>query len=161
MPTVASAGCFADVMPLNPPSDLERAHWALRAYDIMALATVSASGPYAAGVYFAPELTETGVQLLIATVGGSRVHREIGADPRVAFMCSPGNPSRWVQGAGDAVLIPDSREHAALFDRLLAHAAGARQFVVQPGAQPAVITVRSLTVVEEAGKPPLVIDLAR
>ena len=86
---------------------LERALWALRAYDTVALATSSAAGPHVAGVFFAPERSEFGIRLLIATRAGSRLQRELAADSRVAFMCSPGNASRWIQGGGIAALVED------------------------------------------------------
>jgi hypothetical protein len=142
-------------MSVTPASDVERALWALRAYDTTALATVSAEGPHVAGVFFAPELIDNGLQLLIATIAGSRKQREMVDDPRVAFMCSPGNPSRWVQGSGTSEVVFDEGRHAALYERLIAHAAGARPFVERLTTYPAIITVKTLKVVEEAGKPAL------
>jgi len=144
-------------MSVTPASDVARALWALRAYDTTALATVSAGGPHVAGVFFAPELTEHGMQLLIATIAGSRKQREMVDDPRVAFMCSPGNPSRWVQGSGRAEVIFDEALQPALYERLIAHAAGARPFVERLSTYPAIIMVETLKVVEEAGKPSLLL----
>ena len=127
---------------------LERALWALRAYDTMALATTSPAGPHVAGVFFAPERTETGIRLLIATRGGSRLHRELAADPRVAFMCSPGNASRWIQGGGTASVVEDTGLRTDLARRLIDHAAGAQAYVDGPGVLPVTIAVRWLKVVE-------------
>jgi len=127
---------------------LERALWALRAYDTMALATTSPAGPHVAGVFFAPERTETGIRLLIATRGGSRLHRELAADPRVAFMCSPGNASRWIQGGGTASVVEDAGLRTDLARRLIDHAAGAQAYVDGPGVLPVTIAVRWLKVVE-------------
>ena len=136
-------------------ADIERALWALRGYEVMALAVTGEGGPHVAGVYFAPEPAEGGVQLLVALAGGSRLERAMAADPRVAFMCSPGNPSRWIQGSGHAVLVGDATRRAALFDRLIAHAAGARAFVDDPAALPGIIVVETVKVVEDAQGTPL------
>jgi nitroimidazol reductase NimA-like FMN-containing flavoprotein (pyridoxamine 5'-phosphate oxidase superfamily) len=135
-------------------SEVERALWALRGYDTTALGTVSEKGPHVAGVFFAPEMNASGgIQLLIATIKGSRKQREMADDPRVAFMCSPGNPSRWVQGTGTAQLVADESRHAEVFRRLTMHAAGAAQFIERLPVMPAIITVRTLKVVEGLGTP--------
>lgn len=147
-----------DAMAVVSSNDVERAVWALRAYDTTALGTVSAAGPHVAGVFFAPEAGEGGgIQLLIATIRGSRKQREMAADERVAFMCSPGNPSRWIQGTGAAALVHDESQWNELFHRLTAHAAGAAQFIERLPVMPAVITVRTIKVVEAAGTPPLLL----
>jgi hypothetical protein len=127
---------------------LERALWALRAYDTMALATSSPAGPHVAGVFFAPERLDTGIRLLIATRGGSRLHRELVADPRVAFMCSPGNASRWIQGGGTASVVEDPGLRIELARRLIDHAAGAQAYIEGPEVLPVIIAVRWLKVVE-------------
>lgn len=145
-------------MAVTAGSDLDRAMWALRAYDTTALGTVSAQGPHVAGVFFAPELDDSGgIRLLIATIKGSRKQREMADDPRVAFMCSPGNPSRWIQGTGMAELVADDTRHPELFRRLVAHAAGAEAFIERLPVMPAIITVRTLKVVEAAGSPALLL----
>jgi nitroimidazol reductase NimA-like FMN-containing flavoprotein (pyridoxamine 5'-phosphate oxidase superfamily) len=145
-------------MAVVSSTDLDRAMWALRAYDTTALGTVSSHGPHVAGVFFAPELTESGrIHLLIATINSSRKQREMREDPRVAFMCSPGNPSRWVQGTGAAQVIDDEDRHHDLFRRLVSHAAGAQQFIERLPVTPAVITVQTLKVVEAAGSPALLL----
>jgi Pyridoxamine 5'-phosphate oxidase len=136
---------------------MERALWALRAYDTMALATTSAAGPHVAGVFFAPERTEHGIRLLIAARGGSRVHRELEADPRVAFMCSPGNASRWIQGGGTASVLVDPGQRMELERRLTAHAAGAEAYVEGPDVLPVAIAVRWLKVVEARDGPHLLL----
>jgi hypothetical protein len=130
------------------PLALERALWALRAYDTMALATTGPAGPHVAGVFFAPERTATGIRLLIATRGGSRLHRELAADPRVAFMCSPGNASRWIQGGGIASVVEDPGLRMDVVRRLIDHAAGAQAYVEGPEVLPVTIAVRWLKVVE-------------
>lgn len=136
--------------------DLERALWALRAYDTTALATVSAAGPHVAGVFYAPEIEGTGIRLLCAVLDGSRKAADIASDPRVAFVCSPGNPSRWIQGRGTAVRPDvDGAGRLEIFRRLVAHAPGARQFVDRLPVSPVVVTVRELKVVEALGSPPL------
>ena len=89
-------------MSVAARADVEHALWALRAYDTTALATVSDSGPHVAGVFFAPEIEDGRIQLLLAVLDRSRKAADMAADPRVAFMCSPGNPSRWIQGWGTA-----------------------------------------------------------
>jgi Pyridoxamine 5'-phosphate oxidase len=132
----------------NGDVGLERALWALRAYDTMALATASPAGPHVAGVFFAPERTKTGIRLLIATRGGSRLHRELAAEPRVAFMCSPGNASRWIQGGGTASVVADGGLRTDLARRLIDHAAGAQAYVEGPEVLPVTIAVRWLKVVE-------------
>jgi hypothetical protein len=127
---------------------LERALWALRAYDTVALATSSPAGPHVAGVFFAPERTESGIRLLIATRAGSRLQREIEADPRVAFMCSPGNASRWIQGGGIASVVNDPAARTHIAQRLIEHAAGAQAYVEGPEVLPVTISVQWLKVVE-------------
>ncbi len=77
MSSAASEAGDATVTPLA----LERALWALRAYDTIALATTGQARPHVAGVFFAPERTDTGIRLLIATRAGSRLLRELEADP--------------------------------------------------------------------------------
>jgi hypothetical protein len=136
---------------------LERALWALRAYDAMALATASDAGPHVAGVFFAPERTDAGIRLLIATRGGSRLHRELSADPRVAFMCSPGNASRWIQGGGIASIVDDPGQRTDVARRLIDHAAGAEAYVERPDVLPVTIDVRWLKVVEARDGPHLLL----
>lgn len=136
--------------------DLQRALWALRAYDTTALATVSAAGPHVAGVFFAPEIEGERIRLLAAIIDGSRKAADLADDPRVAFVCSPGNPSRWIQGSGTAYR-PDADDagRMEIFRRLVAHAPGARQFVDGLPVHPVIIEVRDLKVVEAIGTPPL------
>lgn len=138
---------------------LERALWALRAYDTMALATVSADGPHVAGVFFAPERDGGGLRLLLAILRNTRKQSDIAADHRVAFMCSPGNPSRWIQGSGRATLVSDEARHHDLYMRLIDHAAGARTFVDNLPVMPVILSIERLKVVEEAGRPPLLLEL--
>jgi hypothetical protein len=136
--------------------DVERALWALRAYDTTSLATVSAAGPHVAGVFFAPEIAEGRIRLLVAVLDGSRKATDIEADPRIAFMCSPGNPSRWIQGWGTATTPQvDDSARLEIFRRLVAHAPGARQFVDTLPVHPVIVHVRELKVVEALGSPPL------
>ncbi len=138
--------------------EVERALWALRAYDTTALATVSDAGPHVAGVFFAPEIEEGRIRLLLAVLDGSRKAEDIANDDRVAFMCSPGNPSRWVQGSGRATLVEDESRHHELYMRLLDHAPGARAFVEDVRVMPVVCDVERLRVVEAEGRPPLLLD---
>ena len=135
---------------VDEPGDagLERALWALRAYDTIALATSSAAGPHVAGVFFAPERAGTGIRLLIAMRDGSRLHRELQADPRVAFMCSPGNASRWIQGGGTASMVSDPAIRTDITRRLIEHAAGAQQYVEGSDVLLVTIAVGWLKVVE-------------
>jgi Pyridoxamine 5'-phosphate oxidase len=136
---------------------LERALWALRAYDTIALATSSDAGPHVAGVFFAPELIEAGIRLLIATRRGSRLHRELEADPRVAFMCSPGNASRWIQGGGVASIVSGPGRRTDVTRRLIEHAAGARPYIEGPEVIPMTIAVSWLKVVEARDGPHLLL----
>ena len=136
---------------------LERALWALRAYDTIALATVSPAGPHVAGVFFAPEQTGAGIRLLLAARSGSRLHRELEADPRVAFMCSPGNASRWIQGGGIAAVAAGAAFRTSITRRLVAHAAGAAPYVEGPDVVPVIVTVRWLRVVEAREGPHLML----
>jgi nitroimidazol reductase NimA-like FMN-containing flavoprotein (pyridoxamine 5'-phosphate oxidase superfamily) len=140
--------------------DVDRAIWALRAYDTLALATISAAGPHVAGVYFAPEAGERGVQLIIVTLRDSRLQREMAADPRVAFLCSPGNASRWIQGTGAAAFVSDDDQSESVLARLTAHAPGATQFVESAAVQPAIITVDALKIVEASDRAPLLLTFA-
>lgn len=89
-----------------------------------------------------------GIRLLIATRAGSRLHRELQADPRVAFMCSPGNASRWIQGGGTASVVTDPGVRTHIAQRLIEHAAGAQQYVEGPEVLPVTISVGWLKVVE-------------
>jgi hypothetical protein len=138
----------AEPSPEAGDAGLERALWALRAYDTIALATSSAAGPHVAGVFFAPERDGAGIRLLIAMRGGSRLHRELQADPRVAFMCSPGNASRWIQGGGAATVVSDQGTRTEITRRLIEHAAGAQPYVEGPELLAVTIAVAWLKVVE-------------
>jgi len=137
--------------------DVDRAVWALRAYETIALATVSASGPHVAAFFFAPEGFAGGVRLVIAMARDSRVHREITADPRVAFMCYPGNATRWITGRGVAQPEGDGAE-ALLEARLLAHAPGARAFVDSASVVSVIVEARRLEIVQALDTPPWVLD---
>lgn len=140
---------------------LERALWSLRAYDAMALATTGEDGPQVAGVFFAPEISDGGgIRLIIATLGDTLLHRSLQRDPHVAFLCSPGSASRWVQGTGVAELIADQLRHADLHERLMAHAPGARAYVERFPMVPALILVRRLKIVDAIDAVPLLLDLA-
>ncbi|MGH7722817.1 MAG: hypothetical protein ACRENL_08320 [Candidatus Dormibacteria bacterium] len=139
-------------------ADVQRALWALRAYDTTALATVSAAGPRVAGVFFAPEVEGDRIRLLLAVLDGSRQAADIAQDSRVAFMCSPGNPSRWIQGWGAATRPAlDDAGRLEMFRRLVAHAPGAQQFLDRPPVHPVIVDVRELRIVEVLGTPPLVL----
>jgi hypothetical protein len=145
-------------MTVETTAEVERALWALRAYDTTSLATISESGPHVAGVFFAPEVENGRIRLLLAVLDDSRKAADIARDPRVAFMCSPGNPSRWIQGWGSASRADvDEPGRLELFRRLLAHAPGARQFVDHLPVHPFIVAVRELKVVEVLGKPPLLL----
>jgi hypothetical protein len=141
------------------PADLERALAALLGYDTMALATVSAEGPHVAGVFFAPQAVEGGgIRLLLAVLRDSRKHRELLGDPRVAFVCSPGRPTRWVQGSGLA-RVASGGEGDEVLRGLEAHSPDAAAFVSRLPVAPVVLAVRTLKVVEELGRPALVLEL--
>jgi hypothetical protein len=129
------------------PADVDRALWALKAYDTLALGTVSAAGPHVAGVFFAPEAHQDGVRLVLALLRDSRKHRELLADPRVAFMCSPGKPTRWIQGSGVAAGVDDEAEGALMLRRLVEHAPGASVFVDRLPVVPVTVSVHALKVV--------------
>ncbi len=151
-------------MTVDAPSgdEVSRALWALRAYDTISLATVSQAGPHVAGVFFAPEMEAGGIRLLLAVLDGSRKAADIAGDPRVAFMCSPGNPSRWIQGWGSAWRADvDDPGRMEIFRRLVAHAPGARQFVDRLPVHPFMVAVRELKVVEAAGRTPLLLSFDR
>ena len=144
---------------MSSGADVERALWALRAYDTTALATISEAGPHVAGVFFAPEIADGRIQLLLAVLDGSRKAADIATDARVAFMCSPGNPSRWIQGSGSATRADvDEAGRLELFRRLVAHAPGAQQFVDRLPVQPFVVAVRQLKIVEVLSNPPLLLS---
>ena len=138
---------------------LERALWSLRAYDAMALATSDSDGPYVGGVFFAPELADGGIRLVIATLPDTRLQAQMRANPRVAFMCSPGSAARWIQGSGLVALVDDAARHADLQQRLVAHAPGARDYVERFATVPAIITVRRLKIVEAIDREPVVLEL--
>lgn len=138
---------------------LERALWSLRAYDALALATITEQGPQVAGVFFAPEIAGRGIRLIIATLGDTVLHRSLQRYSRVAFLCSPGTASRWVQGTGVAELVDDPLRHADLHERLMAHAPGARAYVERFPMVPALIAVRHLKIVEALDAQPQLLDL--
>ena len=152
---------MTEVLEAADDAEVERALWALRAYDTISLATTSPAGPHVAGVFFAPERTTDGIRLLIAMRDGSRLHRELEADPRVAFMCSPGNASRWIQGGGAAAVVDDQGQRTELSRRLIEHAAGAQAYVEGPDVLPVTIAVRWLKVVEARDGPHLVLNFGR
>lgn len=143
----------------SSPADVERALWALKAYDVLALATVSADGPHVAGAFFAPEPHAGGIRLLLAILKDSRKHRELVADPRVAILCSPGNPTRWIQASGVARQVDDAEEGALMLRRLVEHAPGASVFVDRLPVVPMTVELRALKVVEDLGQPPLLVEL--
>jgi hypothetical protein len=136
-------------------ADIERALWSLQAYDTTALATVSDAGPRVGGAFFVPERTFEGIRMVIAQLRDSRALHDMALDPRVAFICSPGSPARWIQGTGTATLVADESAHADLYERLVAHAPGARAYVERLSVVPAVIAVRTLTVVDAVDRRPL------
>jgi hypothetical protein len=138
--------------------DVEHALWALRAYDTTALATISDAGPHVAGVFFAPEMDGNRIRLLLAVLDDSRKARDLVNDTRVAFMCSPGNPSRWIQGSGSAS-TPDLDDAARMeiFRRLVAHAPGAKQFVDRLSVHAVIVDVHELKIVEVLDKPALTV----
>jgi hypothetical protein len=147
--------------PVSQPSepDFEAALWALRGYDIAALGTTGVHGPSVAGFFFAPEREGNRLRLLVAVLRDSGVHRDILADPRVAFMCSPGNPSRWVQGWGTGTVIEDPGRHLDLFTKVLRHAPGSRLFIRNQPVLPVIVEVARMKVVADASAPPLVLVL--
>jgi Pyridoxamine 5'-phosphate oxidase len=150
---------IVDAAMAASPADVERALAALRSYETMALATVSADGPHVAGVFFAPaDDGDGGIRLLLAVLRDSRKHRELLGDPRVAFVCSPGRPVRWVQGSGLARMASGA-EGDAVLRGLEAHSSEAAAFVGRLPVAPVVVEVRSLKVVEELGRPALVLEL--
>ena len=101
----------------------------------------------------------SGIRLLIATRRDSRLHRELESDPRVAFMCSPGNASRWIQGGGLALVVADPALRTEIFRRLIEQAAGARPYVEGSDVIPVTIAVAWLKVVEARDGPHLLLRL--
>jgi Pyridoxamine 5'-phosphate oxidase len=154
-------GCHpaAIVAAMTSRADLDRALWALRGYNIATLATVLPAGPHAAGVFFTTVLEEERIHLLLTVFRESRLHRGILADPRVAFMCSPGNASRWIQGTGRARPVDDETRRSDIVDRLIEHAPLASPFVASPASVPVVLDVVELKIVEDLASPPLLLDL--
>jgi hypothetical protein len=148
-------------MPYMSPSraDLDRALWALRGYEIATLATTLPTGPHAAGVFFATILEGERIRLVLTVFRGTRLHRGIEHDPRVAFMCSPGNPSRWIQGTGRAHPVEDPERRIELIDHIVAHAPAARPFIEAPNSLPVLLDVVELKIVEDLLSPPLLLDL--
>jgi len=140
-------------------ADIERALWSLQAYDTTALATTSDAGPRVVGAFFVPERTGDGIRMVTAQLRDSHPLHDMALDPRVAFICSPGSPARWIQGTGVATVVVDESAHADLYERLVAHAPGARAYVERLSVVPAIITVRTLTVVDAVDKPPLRLSL--
>ncbi|MBV8194001.1 MAG: pyridoxamine 5'-phosphate oxidase family protein [Candidatus Dormibacteraeota bacterium] len=143
---------------MTTEAELERVLWSLRAYDVLALATADPDGPHVAGVFFAPAARGGGLHLIIATLGETALQRAMRRDTRVAFLCSPGNASRWIQGTGTAEVIDDTARHADLHERLLAHAPGARVYVERFAAVPAIITVKRLKIVDAIDATPRLLE---
>lgn len=141
-------------------ADVERALWALRAYDTGALATTGPAGAHVTGVFLVPEAEGSRLRLTCALLAGSRAVENIGRDPRVAVLCSPGNPSRWIQATGTAT-APDLSEAERLhaFRRLTGHAPGAARFIDGGAARPVLIELDWLRVVEALGAGPLELRL--
>ncbi|MHB8718317.1 MAG: pyridoxamine 5'-phosphate oxidase family protein [Candidatus Dormibacteria bacterium] len=130
-------------------ADAQRAVWTLRAYDAIALATAGEDGPRVAGVYFAPEERDGGIVLILAVIDDARSLEDMRRDPRVSFMCSPGNASRWIQGRGTAEVPElDDAERLQLFRRLTAHAPGAQDYVDSLPVRPVLVRVAHLRAVE-------------
>ncbi len=130
-------------------SEVDRALWALQGYTTTALATVGPGGPHVAGAFYAPERHGDGIRLVMALLRNSQKHREIVEDPRVAFMCSPGTPSRWIQGSGIAHVVEgDAEASRALYARLVEHAPGASVFVDNLPVLPVLVEVTRVKVVE-------------
>lgn len=142
-----------------PTDTVGSALWALQAYDTTALATVGDAGPHVAGVFFAPKRQGDGIRLVTAMLRNSRKHLEILADPRVALMCSPGNPARWIQAAGVAHAVEDPERNEALYAFLLEHAPGAEPFVRGLPVLPVMIDLTHIKVVNDLTVPPLELDL--
>ncbi|HEY2703440.1 MAG TPA: hypothetical protein VGL20_07095 [Candidatus Dormibacteraeota bacterium] len=140
-------------------ADLDRALWALRGYNIATLATTLPGGPHAAGVFFATLLDGDRIRLVLTLFRETRLHRGITADPRVAFMCSPGNPSRWIQGTGLAHVVEDPERRTELIDRIALHAPAARTFVEAAGSVPVLLDVVELKIVEDLASPALLLHL--
>lgn len=140
-------------------ADLDRALWALRGYEITTLATTLPAGPHAAGVFFATLLEGERIRLVLTVFRETRLHRGIVADPRVAFMCSPGNPSRWIQGTGRAHPVEDPERRNELLDRIVAQAPAARPFIEARNSLPVLLDVVELKIVEDLLSPPLLLDL--
>ena len=140
-------------------ADLDRALWALRGYEITTLATTLPAGPHVAGVFFATALEDGRIRLVLTVFRETRLHRGIAADPRVAFMCSPGSASRWIQGTGLARVVDDPERRTELIDRIAAQAPAARPFIDADNAVPVVLDVVELKIVEDLLSPPLLLDL--
>src|SRR5664279_5354802 len=71
----------------------------LRKHDTMILATTEDGQPWAAGVFFAHEVTSDGKLVLYTTmIQGSRKVEALGKHPRIGFYVGPSKPTRWLQG---------------------------------------------------------------
>jgi hypothetical protein len=94
--------------------------------------------------------------LLVAAPRGSRIHRDVLVKPQVAFMCSPGNASRWIQGRATALPVPPEERYEEFFRRLLAHAPEAATFIDGPlPVVPLVLAVTEMRVVDPGGTAPV------
>jgi hypothetical protein len=140
-------------------ADLDRALWALRGYNIATLATSLPAGPHVAGVFFATVVEGDRIRLVLTVFRDTRLHRGIAADPHVAFMCSPGNASRWIQGTGLARTVEDPGRRNQLLDHIVAHAPAARPFIEAVNSVPVLLDVVELKIVEDLASPPLLLDL--
>src|SRR5258708_1009380 len=140
-------------------ADLDRALWALRGYNITTLATSLPAGPHVAGVFFATVVEGDRIRLVLTVFRDTRLHRGIAADPHVAFMCSPGNASRWIQGTGRAPTVGARGRPTALPDHTAAHAPAPRPFIEAVTSVPVLPAVVELKIAEHLLPPPLLLDL--
>ena len=128
-------------MSVSGGPEVERALWALRAYDTTALGTVSGPARTSPG-YSSPPRSRRDDPLVLAVLDGSRKAEDIAKDPRVAFMCSPGNRRAGSRGGARRAAPASMSRAARVFRRLVAHAPGARQFVDNLPVHPFIVAVR-------------------
>ena len=125
----------------------------LHQYDTMILATAEHGQPWTSGVFFAHEVTPDGKLVLYATMlQGSRKVETLQKNPRVGFYVGPREPSRWLQGAGRAVVARNPEVIAKGTAIVREQAPGAAMFIDRVPVHLVRIFVEQAQLVDLAGR---------
>ena len=123
-------------------------------YDTMILATAENGQPWAAGVFFAHEVTPDGKIVLYTTmIKGSRKLEALQKNPKVGFYVGPRKPTRWLQGAGRAVVARNDEVTAKGIAIVREQAPDAGVFIDRVPVSVVRIFVDQAQLTDIAGKP--------